>query len=396
MKKNYRELDNSAKLFPLVICKKYNGTFKFIVTLKKNIKEDLLKKALEITLNEMHFFKVQIKKNFFWYYFKINNNPVTINEIIDNSNNKINFNETNNYLFNISYKENIISIDILHYLCDGIGGKIFVESIINNYLLLIYNKEKKSKNRVNYTIFDEYIANYDKLIKLDNEKKLDKPYKINGTLLPQKDFSLSKINIDLETLKKIIKKEQCTITEYICSMLIYSIKKTNEYNKKTIRICVPIDLRKHFSSVAMNNFFSYMYIESDHKEFNLILRDVKEQFQKKLEINELKKDINKMVNLGTNKVIQKIPIFLKRLIVQIFYWKIADTSTMILSNFGKFDIDDGIIENIESMIEPDPTKLIKCSFCSYKNSLNIIFSSKIKEKNLEKEFKKEINKILKK
>ena len=132
-----------------------------------------------------------------------------------------------------------------------------------------------------------------------------------------------------------------------------------------------------------------MYIESDKSEFDLIIKDVKEQFRTNLENESLQKKINKLVDLGTNKIIKKIPLFLKRVIVQIFYWKIANNSTIILSNFGEFKIKENV-ESFETMIEPDPTKLIKCCFCSYDNTLSLIFSSKIEEKDLEQVFLREI------
>ena len=245
--KRSRELDNSAKLFPLVICKKYNGTFRISFTLSSNINEYQLQKATMKTLDEIPFFKFKLKRGLFWHYLVLNNSPVVINKSSKKICNKINFKDNNNYLFNITYSNNKVNVDILHYLCDGISGKIFVNKILENYLIINNNHPNVFNSKINYTINDDYIKNYNQKIKSVKEKEnTTNIYKVKGTLLQDNNIDITKLNINLKSLKRKSQKKQCSVTEYICGILIYSIKNTSTYKNtinKRIRVCVPIDLR---------------------------------------------------------------------------------------------------------------------------------------------------------
>lgn len=67
-----RKLDNSAKIFPLSSCKKYSTVFRLSITLKEDIKPNILLKALIETLDKYKGFRVKMKKGFFWHYLESN------------------------------------------------------------------------------------------------------------------------------------------------------------------------------------------------------------------------------------------------------------------------------------------------------------------------------------
>lgn len=386
-----RRLDNSAQLFPLIIGKKYNGIFRISVLLKDDVNEEILKTAVEKTLNEIKCFKVKLRKNFFYYYFEQNDNDILINKGL---NNKFDLKRNNDYLFRISYYKNKIALDVLHYLCDGGAGKKFLTKILYNYFDLLTNNNSVFINEDEYYCEDSYIKNYDSKEYKFSYKKMLKPYIIKGNLLKDKQVDTTKIDIDLIKLKKITQLKECTVTQYLCALLIYAFKTASikhVRNDDIIRICIPIDLRDYFHSNTMSNFFSYIYIESKNNDIDLILKDVKEQFNENLQKEKLKHKLQTQVKFGNSKILRIIPIIIKRAIVQLFYWGIAKTSTTILSNLGNIYMEDKYateIKSFEVKIDPDPTKLIKCAFGTHNNILTFNFSSKIEEKDLEKRFKK--------
>ena len=76
----WRKLDNSAKIFPLSSSRKYSSVFRLSAVMKENISPKLLEKAVNNALNKFEFFKVRLKKGFFWYYFEYNDKKVVIEE----------------------------------------------------------------------------------------------------------------------------------------------------------------------------------------------------------------------------------------------------------------------------------------------------------------------------
>lgn len=106
---SWRKLDNIAKIFS-IDDKDNMNIFRYTIFLRKNIDKYKLRQALKETLKVYSFFKVKMNKGFFWNYLVFNNEePVIDNE--KNPKHYIDFNKNNDYLFRVTYFENIIYLD---------------------------------------------------------------------------------------------------------------------------------------------------------------------------------------------------------------------------------------------------------------------------------------------
>lgn len=76
----WRRLDNSAKIFPLSSSRKYSSVFRISAVMKDKVSPKLLEKAVNNALNKFEFFKVRLRKGFFWYYFEYNDKKIVIEE----------------------------------------------------------------------------------------------------------------------------------------------------------------------------------------------------------------------------------------------------------------------------------------------------------------------------
>ena len=66
------KLDNTAHLFPVIANETMTSVYRISVTLKEEIKKELLQEALEIVLPWFDIFNSRLKRGFFWYYFETN------------------------------------------------------------------------------------------------------------------------------------------------------------------------------------------------------------------------------------------------------------------------------------------------------------------------------------
>ena len=130
----WRKLDNSAKIFPLSSSRKYSSVFRLSAVMKENISPKLLEKAVNNALNKFEFFKVRLKKGFFWYYFEYNDKKIVIEEEKDYPCKYIDPNTNNDYLFKVTYFERKINIDIFHSLTDGNSAIQFFKEIVYQYI----------------------------------------------------------------------------------------------------------------------------------------------------------------------------------------------------------------------------------------------------------------------
>ena len=292
----WRKLDNSAKIFPISTGKKYSNVFRLSAVLKEKINPEILEKAVKIALEKYKSFKVRLKDGFFWNYLEHNTKEPIIEQENEYPCKYIDPKTNNGYLFKVTYYDKKINIDIFHTLTDGNNGSVFFREIVYSYLEMAHPEDFKEEQRryrkAEYTIEDSYIKNYDKKVK--DKHSLKKAYCLKGRKISLGAISAIHEIIDLDILKKETKKQECTVTQYLTAVLVYCIykanfQKNNKKNailKKPIKICVPVNLKRYFSSKTINNFFSYITVEANTKEliknkeldFDKILTIVKEEF----------------------------------------------------------------------------------------------------------------------
>ncbi len=407
MKKNkkdkltWRRLDNSAKIFPMSAGKRYSTVFRLSVLLKEEVQPENLKEAVIQTLERYKFFKVKMKSGFFWYYLEHNTKEPIIEEERDYPCKYIDPKTNNGYLFKVTYFKNKINIDIFHALTDGNSGTTFFREIVYTYLELIYKEDLKTENRqlrkLEYSIEDSYIKNYDKKAKSNASGKI--AYELKGKKIKLGAISVIHEIIDLEQLKEESKKNNATITQYLTAVLMYAIYNQNyiKYKgKKPIKICIPVNLKKYFQSNTMSNFFSYITLVADMHNteidtFEKMLEFVKGEFEERLKEEEIIKTMSTNVKIGSNFFIKVVPLILKNILVRISYIIIRKYTTITYSNIGRIGIIGDYKKYIDyflMLIAPEPVEKIKCSSCSFENKMVFTFTSILDDNSIEREFYK--------
>ena len=402
----WRRLDNSAKIFPMSSGKKYSTVFRFSVVLKEKINPEILKKAVILSLEKYNSFKVRMKSGFFWNYLEHNPKDPIIEEEKNYPCKYIDYRRNNNYLFKVTYFENKINIDIYHSLTDGNSGNLFFKEIVYNYIELchprIFAEELRTVRKEDFNTEDSYMKNYDKKAKSNASSK--KAYILRGEKIKLGAVSAIHEIIDVNDLKKECEKYNCTVTQYLSAVLIYSIYEEN-YKKtkdeKPIKLCIPVNLKKYFpSSKTMSNFFSYITLEAEMKKDNLdtfekILEFVKEDFKRKLTEEEIMKTMSANVKLGINPFIKVVPLFLKKALVRLSYIEIRKYTTTTYSNVGRMGIIGKYkpyIEYFLMLIAPEPVEKIKCSSCTFEDKMVFTFTSILDDSRIEKRFYENLKK----
>lgn len=403
-KKNWRKLDNTAKIFSLDD-KKNTSTFRYSVLLKKDVDPNILQKALNKTINDCPSYKMKMGAGLFWNYLELNEKNIIIQEEHEIPCEHINFKNNNDYLFKVTYYKNKINLDVFHVLTDGAGAAVLLRALIYNYFIIMYKlpNDIKYENEIN-NYQDQYLKYYDSKLKEIGKSK--KAYQLPG--IPNK-----KINntyhyiVSVKELKKICKKYNVTITEYLTAIYIYALYNSlyNKKSKKELVIAIPINLRKIFNQETSANFFTYMKINSNVSgkkkvTFNEVLDYTKGEFYIKLTEDKIKEYITRDMKIGMNIPIRLSPLFMKKLFIKYLGFSVKSGITSHLSNMGPIEIEDKYkkyIDNIIVLVMPNNEQKIKCTVCSYLDNLNITLNSNINDKNLQKEFfsllKKNIKKI---
>ena len=272
----------------------------------------------------------------------------------------------------------------------------FFKEIIYNYLEILHPEEfndERTLRKIEYDTEDSYMKNYDK--KSKSNASSQKAYELKGRKIGLGAISAIHEIINLEQLKQECKKYEATITQYLTSVLIYSIYEENykKYNgKKPIKVCIPVNLKKYFQSKTMSNFFSYITLiakKENMETFDKIVEFVKNDFKQRLTEEEIMKTMSANVKLGNNIAVKVVPLFLKKILVRLSYLEIRKYTTITYSNIGRIGIIGKYQDYIDyflMLIAPEPVEKIKCSSCTFENKMVFTFTSILKDNSIEKRF----------
>ena len=394
----WRKLDNYAKLFPLASTQKYKTVFRISAVLIDEINPEILEKAVRVALNKFKFFKVRMRKGIFWYYFENNPKNPVIEEENDYPCKFIDLPLNNDYLFQVTYFDKKINLEIFHCLTDGSSAMHFLKEIVYNYIEIKYlnnvSTSLTKEREVKYNAEDIYSKNFDNKIKAKRDKS--KAYVLKGKTLPPGVISVTHEFISATKVKEIAKQRGASVTQFLTACLIYAIheegvKKDN--SKRKVKVQVPVNLKKYFPSITIANSFSYIDVNVDtNKEetFDNILEEVKKQFTEKLTEEELLKTIAVNLRLGNNIFLKLVPLFIKKFVVARAHKEFRKYNTTTLSNIGRIGIMSEYKKYIDKfllLIAPENVEKIKCTICAYEDIMVFSFASVLEDKNVENKLK---------
>lgn len=395
-------LDNIAKIYPIVTSTKSSNVFRIAVNLKHDIMPPVLQQAAIDCKLRFPTFYVKLKKGLFWYYYEANEKaPIVklesplICSTIDSHNN-------NGYFFTFFYYKNRISLEVFHGICDGSGALEFLKAVAYHYLELL-GFSMESENLV-FTLDqttqqaeteDSYVKNYIPAVKKGSRSV--RAYRPLGTHFRQNGIGVINGKVKTESLKKLAKKHNATITQYLAALVTYCLILTGDMERLShmpVNICIPVDMRNFYLSKTLRNFFLIFNtsIQCTDKKmcFEEILAKIKDQFASELNIEKLQETLNANVSLEKNIALKYCPLIIKWALI-----KLVDIisggrqTTMTMSNLGIIELPASMkafVDNFEFNFDVGNHFAHNLSILSCNGKTTIGFSRCICETELEMTF----------
>lgn len=387
MSKWYR-LDNAAKIFPPSKNKYDSKIFRFTVSLVENVDKDILNVALTKTLQEYPIFRSVLKRGLFWYYLEESNiKPVVVEEHLRPCSKF-----DTGLLFQVTYYKKRINLEVNHALTDGTGTLMFLKTLVVNYLeekYKINSKEAINKASIKESSNDSFRKYYTgKIKKTITSSKI--AYKIKDEKYVENRLKIIEGIVDVNSLLKLAKKYNVTLTVYLVSLLIKCIGESMELKarKKPIVVTVPVNLRNYYPSYTVRNFFNAVNISFKYNGEDIadIIKVVNEGFKRNLTKENVENKMNNMAKLEDIFILRLIPIFIKDLVLRYAYKFTENYATMTLSNIGIIDIPEVYQKYIDYFDVFISTSKIQLCMCSYLNKMLLTFTSQFVNSEIEKNF----------
>lgn len=401
--KKWFRLDNAAKLYPAIRSRKWTAIYCVSIILNETVDKPLLQQALDLTVARMEVFACRLKAGLFWYYFEKNPARAMLSCDAINPCIRLFTKDNDGYLFRVRTHEKRVSLEVFHAVSDGIGGITFLKTLIAQYLRLKgydipYNRgvfdcfEKPSEEETE----DAFLRYYNK--NAVRPWKESKAYRITGTEESGHAFNIINGVLSAAQVKAKAKTYNVSVTDYLVAVYMYALYtiQKEQAPKKTlpIKVSVPVNLRAFFKTKTLRNFSSYVNPEINANwgdyTFEEVLHTVHHCLKSEFTGKTLASKMSKNVKSEKYVFVRITPLPLKNQIISLIYSLAGESRiTSTLSNVGILEVPDEMekhIQRFDVMLGTPRLNKINCAAGTYKDILNICFTSVIKETNVEKAF----------
>ena len=400
----WHRLDNTANIFPVVANRNYSSVYRISVTLKENVEPELLQRALDQTLPRFGSFKVRLRHGFFWYYFEANDRPCLVSPELPNPCSYFVPAQNNYYLFRVTYFRERINLEVFHVVTDGSGASDFLKELACRYIdLLLFEKQGAPLPDTHVVdvfsdIEDSYIKNF--VGKNPQGYSTERAFELKGEKLPIYTKGILIGSVSVKEIVALCRSKSVTISQYLTAVMIWSIYReylNGQPHKRPISISVPVNLRPYFNSTSTMNFFSVIAVlfrsQRDDHSFEEILNLVEGQFSERLNTEYFASKIAYNVSFVKKMYIRFIPLYIKNIFLKISYLRSAKSNTITLSNIGRFKVPDRYmpyVTEVGLIMGATSSEPMKCSVMSYERTLNITFTSILRDTYLQRAFFRKI------
>ncbi len=396
-------LDNAAKIYPPTASIKRAHVFCFSAFLNDEIDPEILCQAVENIFHHYKTFKTKLMRGMFWYYLEENSAKFKVFQEEPYYLKSIDYRRNNDYLFEVLYIRNKITVKFFHALTDGTGGFKFFSSLLAEYLTLCGN-EVDLENVITpvetphtFKDSDDSFKTYHTNTK-DKPEKIKKPYHINATPFEYDGPGIITAKANVSKIKAIASEKNVTITAFLAGIYMHSIYKSFLKNKplknKIVTVLIPCNLRKKYGGETLRNFSMFARFTNDYNQkvptldelFNLC----QAQLDEGLTTDKLDSIIHDNVKTESNFFIKIAPRPIKDVIMRIAYSKVGEVlQTVDFSNVGKVNLPEcfkKFVNHITFAITPTYSCNHQTGVISYNDNLYITFARNFVETEIEKNF----------
>ena len=384
---------------------KSTAVFRVSAVLKDTVKIKHLLKAIHSIENRFPYYKVKLKKGFFWYYLEHSNLPISVE--VDREMPCRQF-RRKGPLFRILVFGNRISVEFSHVLTDGSGGFEFLRS-----LLLLYYKECGLRIPGDFHFLrpddhicqEEYEDSYDQHFKhrIASMVKLSRAFHLPYYLNPERRFDVLNMELPLKEIKSKASENAVTITTYLVSVYLLVLQEIFENLNASsrhrrymqLRVQVPVNLRNIYPSKTMRNFSLFVMPEIDlrlgHYTFDELIKTVHHQMNLGTEEKLISKNITRNVGSQKKTYVRGTPLFIKSMILKHIHYSLGPRQySGVLTNLGRVTFPSEAGKLIENLIftPPPPHKKVKvsCGIIGFNDSLVLSFGNITRSGELEERF----------
>ena len=404
-------IDNSAILYLSLIRKNHTNVYRFTMTLTEEISPGILQEAADRIYPRFPTIIAGFRPRFFQYDMvpapsapRVQRDPGCLLTMSRE--------EIHRCAYRILYDGCDVSIEAFHALTDGYGAIASFTTLVAEYLRIKHGVEipveltlrDLDSQPQTHELSDAYLEHYEgDPLHLPSRYAYQLPGKVNenwNVLTTARDYSIRDI-LDAAHRHKV------SATALLSGVMATSIMELQQRHvspgkEKPVRIMVPVDLRRMFSSSTLRNFILYALPTmepGDHKRpFSELLHSFHQQLQQQIQPKRMAAIMAYNVKAQLSLLFRLVPRVIKCTVMRIAYRYFGESNSCItLTNLGNVVLPDAMIpyvKNIEVILTPRARSPYNCAIISYAGAMRFNISRFCKEPELEEIFFRNLDQVL--
>ncbi|MBO7397214.1 MAG: hypothetical protein J6T89_04070 [Bacteroidales bacterium] len=393
-------LDNAANIYPASMSKHYSSLYRMSMSLSEPVDGDILQKALEQTTLRIPTFRCGLKAGTFWWFLERLDSEPQVLPLKPLK--KFSFLDQKGLLYRVSADGVRICLDVFHALTDGFGALSFLQTLTGEYLRLRYGisieYDALTLDPFQAPVFSEFEDSFKSVFtgrRGTLEKNVD-AFHISGDVMEHNALEDFRIQLPMESVKRLCHKYGCTVTELVCSVMLDALQKEHRLSARrkstVLKVSVPINLRPLYGTRTLRNFSSYVNLGVDvrngYLSFPNIVRAVKSQKERDMQQERLEPKIAANVELEESSLVKLIPLFIKHPIIDIINLLHGDRyCSQTLSNLGAINLPEAMrpyVKDVDFVLGRQRGNSGAAACLGYDGHLNLHLSRKISSDRYEK------------
>lgn len=402
-------VDNSAILYLALIRRHHTNVYRFTMTMTEPVCPDTLQKAMDHVTPRFPTIIAGFHPGFFEYSMvpaqppRVMADPGLLRTMP--------LAEIHRCAWRVYYRENEISIEAFHALTDGYGAVACLTTLVAEYLRLRYHMEipvcqtlrSLEDEPMAHELEDSYLLHQD-----GQPLHLPSRYSFQLQRTEGADWAVKSCSRSYPVGQILDASRRCGVspTSMLSGLMASAImehqRQTAPASKKPVRIMIPADLRRMFSSRTLRNFILYALPTMEYREHKLPLRELMCSFQSQIKAQLESRRLASIMayNVRTQNApwFRAIPRTLKLAAMRFAYKFFGESNSSItLTNIGNVTLPDEMapyVDGIQCVLTPRAGSPYNCAVIAANGNLTITLSRFNREPELENRFFSKLEQFL--
>ena len=395
-------LDNAAKIYPANRSRKWSNVFRLSVTLREEVDREVLRSALDVTVQRFPSIAVRLRRGVFWYYLQQLEGAPELREENSYPLTRMYPEEVRRCALRVIVYRNRIALEIFHSITDGNGALVFLKSLVAEYLqqkhCTAIPAEQGVLDRGEAPDEEELEDSFQKYAgPVRASRKGTNAWRMSGT--PENNGFLHLTCLEVPVPQALEKAHAygVSLTGFLCAAMMMAIqnlqaeKVPEQRRRKPVKVLVPVNLRNLFPSRSLRNFALYTTPEMDprlgYHTFPEICRIVKHKMGMEIDAKYMSTLIAANVSSERILAVKLMPLFIKNLVMKAVFRAVGERkSCLSLSNLGAVRVPEEMapyIRRLDFILGIQATAPYNCGVVSWGDTLFINIIRNIREPELE-------------